>query len=141
MTRAANDLGLLENPQRSLEYLSEVEELGEDILTDRQEIVALDRRRNHNREAIRALTTPSENKAWMTIGSLLVKLPTEKATEVLKKDQVQLDVEINKIRSNLKVKVNRLRDLEHQSPVPGLMLKAMSPQEISTIKVAMGVNK
>ena len=53
-------------------------------------------------------------------------------------DQVEADVEINKLRSNLKVKVNDLRDLEHQNPVPGLMLKALSPAEMNAVGQALG---
>ena len=41
--------------ERLMIYLREVEELAEDILSDRQEIVDLDRKRNANREALSAL--------------------------------------------------------------------------------------
>lgn len=77
-------MGLLENPEHSLQFLSEIEEIGEDILRDRQEIVALDRRRNQNRESLRAISNRDHNnKLWMSIGSLLVKVPIEKAKKML----------------------------------------------------------
>lgn len=44
-----------------------------------------------------------------------------------------VDAEVNKLRSNLKVKVNELRDMEHQPPVPGLMLKPMLPAELQAM--------
>ena len=53
-------------------------------------------------------------------------------------DQVQVDAEINKLRSNSKVKVNLLRDMEHQPPVPGLMLKPMSKQEMNAMGHVLG---
>jgi len=53
-------------------------------------------------------------------------------------DQVQLDTQINKLRSELKVKVNTLRDMEFQSPVPGLMLNPLSRSEISAMGQIMG---
>lgn len=53
-------------------------------------------------------------------------------------DQKQCDIEINKIRSDLKVKVNELRDLEHTPPVPGLMLNPMSRTEMSAMDQVIG---
>ncbi|GFG35221.1 hypothetical protein Cfor_01324 [Coptotermes formosanus] len=137
MCNAVWKLGLLENPQQSLKHLEEVEMLGEEIVRDKQEVVALDRRRNQNREALRALYQ-SGGKTWLTLGSLLVKMPADKAKELLEQDQVRLDTQINKLRSELKVKVNRLRDMEFQSPVPGLMLNPLSSSELSAMGQVMG---
>lgn len=53
-------------------------------------------------------------------------------------DQRECDIQVNKLRSNLKVKVNELRDLEHTPPVPGLMLKPMSHAEMSAINQSIG---
>ncbi|XP_023705753.1 p53 and DNA damage-regulated protein 1 [Cryptotermes secundus] len=138
MAKLVAELGLLENPQHSLEYLEEVERLGEEIVRDKQEVVALDRRRNQNREALRALHRPDHGKTWLTLGSLLIKTPTNKAKELLEHDQVQLDMQINKLRSDLKVKVNRLRDMEFQSPVPGLMLSPLTRSELSAVGQVIG---
>jgi len=85
------ELGLLENPQHSLKYLEEVEMLGEEIVRDKQEVVALDRRRNQNREALRALYQ-SGGKTWLTLGSLLVKVPGDKARELLEQGRSQLSL-------------------------------------------------
>lgn len=51
---------------------------------------------------------------------------------------MECDIEINKIRSELKVKVNELRDFELNPPVPGLMLQPMSHKEMFAIKHAWG---
>lgn len=107
-------------------------------MRDKQEVVALDRRRNQNREALRALHRPDHGKTWLTLGSLLIKTPTNKAKELLEHDQVQLDMQINKLRSDLKVKVNRLRDMEFQSPVPGLMLSPLTRSELSAVGQVIG---
>jgi chaperonin cofactor prefoldin len=85
------ELGLLENPQQSLKYLEEVEMLGEEIVRDKQEVVALDRRRNQNREALRALRQNS-GKTWLTLGSLLVKMSGDKAKELLEQGKSQLSL-------------------------------------------------
>jgi hypothetical protein len=71
--------------------LEEVEMLGEEIVREKQEVVALDRRRNQNREAVRALYQ-SGGKTWLTLGSLLVKVPGDKAKELLEQGRSQLSL-------------------------------------------------
>nr|XP_031847158.1 G patch domain and ankyrin repeat-containing protein 1 homolog [Nomia melanderi] len=126
--------------QMALKHLQLVEEKAGEILTDRQEIVALDKRRNDDRVGMRALQKEKHKKAWVTIGPLLFKMPSKTAEELLIKDQKECDIEINKLRSDLKIKVNELRDLELNPPVPGLMLKPMSHKEMSAIKQIWGQN-
>lgn len=129
----------MDNRQKQiLQHLQEVEEKAGEILTDRQEIVALDRRRNDDRVGMRQLQNVSCKKAWTTVGPLLIKLPSEKVTDLLEKDQQECSIEINKLRSNLKIKVNELRDLELNPPVPGLMLKPMTHKEMSAMKHVLG---
>ncbi|KAJ2946430.1 hypothetical protein O0L34_g12471 [Tuta absoluta] len=119
----------MDNQAKTLKYLVSVEKLADEILFDRREIVLLDKRRNQNREALRELTKSPQSKCWVTIGGVLVKHNIEKAKFLLEADQKQLDIDINKLRSDLKVKVNDLRDLEMQPPMPGLMLVPLSQKE------------
>lgn len=71
--------------EKTTEILIETEKVADKILQNKQEIIALDRRRQHSREGIREIEKNDEKKVWTTIGSLLVKLPREKALELLKK--------------------------------------------------------
>ncbi|KAE8745578.1 hypothetical protein FOCC_FOCC007689 [Frankliniella occidentalis] len=128
----------MENPEKSLLHLTQIEEQAQEILSDREDIVALDKQRNHNREAIRALHKQDKTSAWIAVGPLLVKMPIKKVSDTLNKDQVRLDVEVNRLRSDLKVKVNKLRDLEHASPVPGLMLNPMSQADMNAMGQVLG---
>lgn len=130
----------MENPKKSIQHLTQIEEKAEEILSSQQEIVALDKRRNATREALRAITKSQEKKVWMTLGPLLIKVDKSKAEAMLKKDQVIVDCEVNKIRSELKVKVNKLRDLEYESPVPGLDLKPMQRSEMNAMNQVLGYN-
>ncbi|XP_053983019.1 p53 and DNA damage-regulated protein 1 [Hylaeus anthracinus] len=127
-----------DDQQMLLKHLQQVEEKAGEILTDRQEIVALDKRRNNDRVGMRALQKEKCKKTWVTVGPLLLKMPSKTAEELLVKDQRECDIEINKLRSNLKIKVNELRDLEFNPPVPGLMLQAMSYKEMSAINQVLG---
>ncbi|KAF9795147.1 hypothetical protein SFRURICE_004519 [Spodoptera frugiperda] len=120
---------MMQNEDKMLEHLISVEKLANEILSDRHEIVMLDKRRNHNREALRDLSKSSQKKCWVTVGSVLVKHNLDDTRLLLENDQKQLTIDINKLRSDLKVKVNNLRDLEMQKPVPGLMLVPLSSKE------------
>lgn len=65
--------------------------MADQVLVNKQELVALDKRRQQNREAIRELEKMSEKfekKVWTTIGSMLVKLDKAKALELLKKGTI-----------------------------------------------------
>ena len=127
-------------------HLREIEEAAEEVLSDKQEIVDLDRKRCQNREAIRAMshlnhagaatttTSSSSSSQWLAMGNCFFKLPQDKAKTLLQKDQDRLDVEINTLRSNLKPKVNNLRDKEGQPELKGHGLKALDRHEIQAVK-------
>lgn len=119
----------MDDQAKILKYLIGVEKLAEEIMNDKREIIMLDKRRNQNREALRDLSKSSQLKCWVTVGSVLVKHNLEATKALLDADQIQLNININKLRSNLKVKVNKLRDLEMQPPVPGLMLVPLGNKE------------
>lgn len=119
----------MQDQEKVLKYLVSVEKLAEEILADKREIMMLDKRRNQNREALRDMTKSSQHKCWVTVGSVLIKHNAEATKYLLEADQKQLNIDINKLRSDLKVKVNNLRDMEMQPPVPGLMLVPMSQKE------------
>ncbi|XP_029286521.1 p53 and DNA damage-regulated protein 1 isoform X2 [Cottoperca gobio] len=95
--------------QRVLEYLTEVEEGAEEVLTIKQQIVDLDSRRNRNREALNALKTE------------------------VSEDQEQLDKEINELRKGLKAKVNRLNEMQGKPELRGYSLSPLSTDEIKAI--------
>lgn len=119
----------MEDQEKVFKYLEAVEKLAEEILADRHEIIVLDKRRNQNREALRELAKLFSNNCWLTVGSILIKHDKEVTRKLLEDDQKQLNIDINKLRSDLKVKVNSLRDLEMQPAVPGMMLVPMSQNE------------
>lgn len=90
----------LTNEQKCLEIIKSTETVADKILMNKQELVALDKRRQENRQAIRRLEndgkedseetekqtkTKKKKKVWITIGSLLVKMELEKALKLLKR--------------------------------------------------------
>ncbi|KTG31411.1 hypothetical protein cypCar_00027153 [Cyprinus carpio] len=107
-----------ESAQRILEYLTEVEVAAEDILSDKQQIVDLDSRRNRNREALGALRNHSSNGKYRYY-------------------QEQLDKEISDLRKQLKAKVNRLNDLQGKPELRGYNLSPLSNDEIKAISTLL----
>jgi hypothetical protein len=91
--------------ERLLVHLREIEETAEEVLSDKQEIVDLDRKRCENREAIRALISNGTEEVrpksagtgevvkaqqcWLAMGNCFFKLPKDKAKDLLNKGEQQ----------------------------------------------------
>lgn len=75
----------MNDEKKTLKYLEEVEAKAEEILMDKQEIVALDKRRNDDRMGERGLSDNKSDKTWIAVGSLLIKMPNESAKELIVK--------------------------------------------------------
>ena len=71
--------------QKTIEFIQSTEEVADKILVNKHELLALDKRRQQTREAIRAMEKeePPQKKVWITVGSMLMKMPREKAFELL----------------------------------------------------------
>ncbi|XP_051271038.1 p53 and DNA damage-regulated protein 1 [Dicentrarchus labrax] len=121
--------------QRVLDYLTEVEEAAEDVLTTKQQIVDLDTKRNRNREALNALKDEMSDseKVKVCFGNMFIKLPKLKTREMIQKDQEQLDKEINDLRKGLKAKVNRLNEMQGKPALRGYNLSPLSSDEMKSI--------
>ncbi|NXF80705.1 PDRG1 protein, partial [Sclerurus mexicanus] len=75
---------------------------------------------------------PTE-KALVCFGGMFVELPKAKAREMLRQDQEQLDEEINNLRKELRVKVNRLYEAQGKPELKGFNLNPMSAEEMKLI--------
>lgn len=73
----------MDDTTKTINLLIEVERLADKILQNKQEIVALDKRRQNTREAIRELGKSKEKKSWITVGSMLIEMKKDKALELL----------------------------------------------------------
>ena len=123
-----------------LRYLADVEEKAEDVLADKQQIVDLDKKRNMNREALRAIqngvAAPNASKTWLNFGGLFIKVKATSAANMLNSDQQALDDEISRLRKNLHVKVNNLRDAEGKPELQGYDLNALNKSETEALKAS-----
>ncbi|GAB1287057.1 p53 and DNA damage-regulated protein 1 [Apodemus speciosus] len=125
--------------ERVLRYLVEVEELAEAVLSDKRQIVDLDTKRNQNREGLRALQKdPSVSEDVMVcFGNMFIKMPHQKTKEMIQKDQEHLDKEIERLRSQLKVKVNRLFEAQGKPELKGFNLNPLNQDELKALKVIL----
>ncbi|XP_045213456.1 p53 and DNA damage-regulated protein 1-like [Mercenaria mercenaria] len=120
---------------RLTQHLGEMEVVAEDILTDRQQIIDLDRKRQKTREAVRVLSKDKKSqKQWVCFGDMFIKFPSDKTRRMLQQDFDQLDSEIGDLRRNLKPKVNKLRDLEMKEDIKGFDLNPLSREELKTLE-------
>ncbi|WAQ97415.1 PDRG1-like protein, partial [Mya arenaria] len=88
-----------------LQLLYEMEAAAEEILSDKQQIIDLDRKRQKTREAIRVLSKDKKSgKHWVCAGNMFLKLPADNTKTILNHDFNQLDLEIGEMRRNLKPK-------------------------------------
>ena len=110
----------------TLKTVSEIEELAEEILTDRAQIIDYDKKRNGNREALNAVKNNPNNKQWFCVGNMFLKIPEEQVKEIIIKDQKIIDEEMDKLRKNLKPKVAKLHELEGLEEVKGFDLKSLN---------------
>ncbi|KAG7318871.1 hypothetical protein KOW79_017345 [Hemibagrus wyckioides] len=121
--------------QRVMDYMMEVELAAEDVLSDKQQIVDLDSRRNRNREAMNVLrnSDSDHDKVKVCFGNMFIKFPKENTRSMIQKDQEQLEQEINNLRKGLKAKVNRLNDLQGKPELRGYNLSPLTGDELKAI--------
>lgn len=133
--------GTMVSPEadRVLRYLVEVEELAEAVLSDKRQIVDLDIKRNQNREGLRALQKdPSVSEDVMVcFGNMFIQMPHLKTKEMIQKDQEHLDKEIERLRSQLKVKVNRLLEAQGKPELKGFNLNPLNQDELKALQVIL----
>lgn len=139
-----------------LAMLIDTERVADQILVNKQEIVELDKRRQSNREALNELKRTTDTSTWTSIGCAIVKLKKETAIKMLQEglnrieiylfvslmhslfvDQEIIERDIDKLRQQQKVLVNKLRDLEKQDPTKGFNLKPMSHNEMGALKSSL----
>ena len=109
--------------------LAEAEHLAEDILMEKQHIIDYDRRRNLNREAINAMKNGSLQKVrkiWVNFGDVFIELPKARTFDIVTTEQKELDKSIDDSRQDLKVKMEKLLELQGEQLSPGFKLKSLN---------------
>lgn len=71
------------------EIIYKNEKVADAVLTNKQELVNWDKKRQGNREALRELKKSEDKKCWITVGSMLVQMERLKAIDVLTKGKLE----------------------------------------------------
>merc|ERR1719443_2619657 len=103
-----------------LQRLRRVERLGEEVLTDKQQSVELDRQRQLNREALAALrraerqgqAAAAAEKRWVCLGDFFVRRDHGTVRSQLEAEQQRLDCEIERLRLGITRKTSELCSLD-----------------------------
>lgn len=131
--------------KRIVEHLTELELAAQDLLEDRQAIVALDRKRNQTREARTAIKNRIKdknplmdgNKTWMCYGNMFIKMKNETVLTVLDNSYKKLDDEIKVTRDGLKDKLNKVRQIEGKSQAAGFNLQSLTSDERQSLSAVL----
>ena len=109
--------------------MTKVERLGEEVLTERSQMVELDRRRNANREALASMrraergeagaaqsgggsATTAAEKHWVCLGDVFLRQPQSTAKQMLEEDQRRIERELETLRSSVKRKSSALCEID-----------------------------
>ncbi|KAL8623592.1 hypothetical protein ACOMHN_037679 [Nucella lapillus] len=122
------------NSEQLLEHMTQVESAAEDILANKQKLVNLDRHRNQAREAMRVLQKDkTAQKQWMCFGNMFIKMEKKSASQYLEQELDHTGEEIAKTQTELKPKMNQLRDMEHKEGLKGFHLNPLGKDEMRAI--------
>lgn len=125
--------------QKSFTYLKEVEEIAQDVLTDKQIKLDLSNAQNKYREALRALQNVDSRQSWIQLDSVYVKLPTEACKQILSEEIESTKADIDNLQQRIKDNVHKLRDLEHEPRLEGYGLKPLSAAEAKAFNKAFNL--
>lgn len=125
--------------------LAKIELTADDIIDTKQQIVSFDAKRHKTREALnrlkdqRAQSSGRSIKHWICVGDMFVRLNSNDTRNLIVEDQYQIDQGIERLRDELKEKVNELNILEGKPEIVGFNLKPLKKEEITALRTAFKV--
>ncbi|XP_064489682.1 p53 and DNA damage-regulated protein 1-like isoform X3 [Ornithodoros turicata] len=126
--------------QQVKQLLADIEAVAEEILADKEQVIDLDKKRQKNREALRALQKMEDVKGrpWICIGNMFMKMPNDHTKELLEKEQATLETEIQNLRKKMKRNVQQLREMEGKPEARGFDLQPLSKDEMRAVHKVLG---
>lgn len=125
--------------------LAKIELTADDIIDAKQQIVNLDAKRHKTREALNRLrdqhnTNPrSVKRNWVCLGDMFIELGYNTTRNCIQDEQYHLDQGVEKLRDELKEKVNKLRELEGKPELVGFSLKPLKKEEILALRTGFKI--
>lgn len=128
-----------------LGLLRKSESLGENVLRNRDEIVQMDRIRQKNREALNELkkVATTESGVYLCVGNMFIKHSIKQATDLIQKDQKDVNNNIEELRQKIKRNVQNLYEIQNQGEDVNIYnLNPLSSQEMKSFsKVIDSIKK
>lgn len=127
-----------------IKLLADIELAADDICDTRQQIVSFDAKRHKTREALNNLKEQQKKqnpprRHWVCLGNMFIRLSTNETRNLIVDDQYHIDTGIEKLRDDLKEKVERLRFLEGKPELTGFNLKSLDKKEILALRTGFKV--
>ncbi|KAJ8958639.1 hypothetical protein NQ318_016364 [Aromia moschata] len=124
--------------QKSYLYLKEVESLAQDIITAKETKIELANGQNKFREALRAIQSSEDRRTWIKLGSVYVERSSEECKIILQNEISKTEEDLNNLHEEIREKVQKLRDLEHEPRLEGFTLKPISVAEARALHKGFG---
>ncbi|KAJ3436609.1 p53 and DNA damage-regulated protein [Anaeramoeba flamelloides] len=122
-------------------YLCNIEQLAEEVLTEKQQIIDFDKKRQSNHESLAKLTKKKQllennRKIWLCLGDFFMKVESKKAVELIKTDQKQFNSEIKNLNTSIKKKSQEIFKLQGKANlVAGFNLKPIDQNITRPLKL------
>ena len=131
--------------EKIFEVIKQMELLAEDILADKQKMVELDKRRQKNREAWRALKKSDRNESaatrtWCVHGSSFVRTDIRVAVAAISAEQSEIETELEVVRKRMKRTMQELSLLEGRKGIESFDLKPLNRDEKDAIHKIIGAS-
>lgn len=126
--------------------LTSIELTADDIVDTKQQLINLDARRHKTREALNTVkeqlknkNTNTNKKHWVCVGDMFIRLNTNDTRNTILDDQYHTEQGVEKLRVELKEKVDKLRQLEGKPELTGFHLKPLKKEEIASFRQAFKI--
>ena len=119
-----------------IETLKEFEQIGDIILNDRRKLIDYDMKRQKNREALRAIdkVKDDQTKIWFCHGNSFVRMDSNQVKTKINNDNQMINDNIDKIRSETKLNLAKLKRMEGREEFKGFDLNPLSQDELKNLQ-------
>lgn len=83
--------------QKTMEILIAIEKVADEVLVNKRELTEYGKQKEDLRVALKEIEKSNDQKVWITIGSMPIKMEKEKAVELLKKGMYLLQIKVQHI--------------------------------------------
>ncbi|CBY17865.1 unnamed protein product [Oikopleura dioica] len=122
-------LASVENLWQVKDQVKKVEEIAEEVLSLKNQVLALNKQKDQARVAWRALQKSDEPNVWLNFGAPFIEYSSVDAQELLKSDMKNIEASICETREALKKAADRLEKAQGSN-------KAASFNDLEAISAA-----